>query len=94
MRVVGVKRLKEFCARHTDVKSHVDIWLAIIGKQQWRTPQDIFNRFTDASFLSDNRVVFNLKGNDYRLLVQVAYKKQVMRVIKIGTHAEYSKWKL
>ena len=94
MRVVGVGTLKEFYARHADVKSHVETWLAIVSKQQWRTPQDIRNRFNHASFLSDNRVVFNLKRNNYRLLVKVAYKNQVMRVIKIGTHAEYSKWKL
>ena len=94
MRVVGVRTLKEFCDRHADIKSHVETWLAIVSKQQWRTSQDILNRFNYASFLSDNRVVFNLKGNDYRLLVKVAYKNQVMKVIKIGTHAEYSKWKL
>ncbi len=68
MRVVGVGTLKEFCARHADVKSHVETWLAIVSKQQWRTPQDIRNRFNHASFLSDNMVVFNLKSCVHKFL--------------------------
>lgn len=94
MRVVGKKTLEVFCEQHADVRSKVETWLSFVEKQQWRTPQNIRDYDNYASFLSDNQVVFNLKGDKYRLLVKVAYKLQVVKIMKIATHAEYSKWKL
>ena len=56
---------------------------------KWKTPQDIKAAFASASFVGSNRVVFNIKGNDYRLVVSVAYRFQAVYVKFIGTHAEY-----
>ena len=92
MRVVGRECLEDFIDRHADVRSQVDAWLCEIGEAQWRSPQDIRARYVHASFLADNRVIFNLKGNNYRLEVKVSYASQVVLVVRIGTHAEYSKW--
>ena len=57
----------------------------------WRTPQDIRQRYASASFVGHNRVVFNIKGNDYRLIVAVAYRFQAIYIKFIGTHTEYDR---
>lgn len=93
MRLVGLLLLEEFAGRHGDVRPQIDAWVREVEDASWRSPQDIKARYASASFLSDNRVIFNLKGNSYRLEVKVSYESQVVLIKRIGTHAEYSKWK-
>lgn len=93
MRLVGRSVLFDFCKKHADVSSQVMAWCAEMEEAQWEAPSDIKVRYPAASFLADNRVVFNLKGNKYRLDTKVNYKYRVILVRRIGTHAEYSKWK-
>ena len=57
----------------------------------WATPQDIRDRYASASFVGHNRVVFNIKGNDYRLIAAVAYRFQAVYIKFIGTHAQYDR---
>ena len=92
MTVVGKGTLDDFKQRHADARSPVDAWLCEVEEAQWNSPHDIKARYATASFLADNRVVFNLKGNSYRLDVKVSYKTQVVLVKRIGTHAEYDNW--
>lgn len=92
MRVIGRITLEEFVAIHRDVAGAVDAWLQEATAATWRTPADIKARYQSASLLPNNRVVFNLKGNRYRLDVQVAYQTQIVIVKRIGTHAEYDEW--
>lgn len=94
MKIVGHQRLVEFKRKYSDVRSQVDAWLAEAEEATWQTSQAIKARYPSASFLVGNQVVFNLKGNNYRLVVKIAYKTQVVQVLKIGTHAEYNTWKL
>jgi mRNA interferase HigB len=91
MRLVGRLKLTEFARCHADARSWLYAWVAETEEAAWRTPQDIKDRYRSASFLSDNTVVFNVKGNRYRLVCKIAYKAQVVTVTWIGTHAEYSK---
>jgi mRNA interferase HigB len=93
MRLVGLLQLEEFAARHGDVRPQINAWVRELEGASWRSPQDVKARYAGASFLSDNRVIFNLKGNSYRLEVKVSYESQVVLIKRIGTHAEYSKWK-
>jgi len=93
MRVVGRKTLEDFKQQHADVRSHVDAWICEVQEAEWESPHDIKAQYATASFLADNRVVFNLKGNSYRLDVKVSYATQVVLIMRIGTHAEYDKWK-
>ncbi len=86
--------LDSFCRRHTDVDQQVKAWVAEAREARWLKPADVKGRYPSASFLGGDRVVFNLKGNKYRLLVKVSYKSGIVRVQMIGTHAEYDKWKL
>ncbi|MEO8493509.1 MAG: type II toxin-antitoxin system HigB family toxin [Planctomycetota bacterium] len=92
MRVVGKQILDDFKQRHADARSQVDAWLAEAEDAKWESPNDIKARFATASILGNNRVVFNLKGNSYRLDVKVTYKTKVVLIKRIGTHAEYDKW--
>lgn len=92
MRLVGRNILTNFCKSHADVRNQVSAWVAFVEKAKWETPEEIKARFSSVSFVSNNHVIFNLKGKDYRLEAQITYKTQQVRVIRIGTHAEYDKW--
>lgn len=89
MRIVGVKRLDEFCAKHPPTRSWVRSWMAETKNSSWVTPHDIKRRFPSASFIGE-LVIFNVKGNDYRLVTQVAYQTRVVVVKWVGTHQAYS----
>lgn len=91
MRVVGRKTLDLFCSRHADVRKWISSWLSEVESSNWATPQAIKDRYATASFVGGNTVIFNVKGNDYRLEVTVAYRSGVVVVNWIGTHAEYDK---
>lgn len=93
MRVVGRIRLEEFASQHADVRAQLDAWLFEVEEADWRIPTDVKARFPSASILSDDRVIFNVKGNRYRLEVKISYEMQTVLVTRVGTHAEYSKWK-
>jgi len=93
MQIVGRDKLDEFAGEHTDAKSWIDNWIADTKLAEWKTPQDIKNSYASASFLVDNVVIFNVKGNRYRLEVLVAYKTKTAVILRISTHAEYSKSK-
>jgi mRNA interferase HigB len=91
MKVVGRGVLTAFCTKHTDALSWIEHWLSEAEEATWKSPQDIKLRYSSASFLSGNRVIFNVKGNLYRLDVTVAYKTSTVVVVWAGTHAEYDK---
>jgi len=91
MHVVGRDKLDEFCAEHADARQWIANWLAATEAAQWRTPQDIKRSHATASFLANNLVIFNVKGNQYRLEVQLAYKTEIVVIRWVGTHAEYTK---
>ena len=94
MIVVGREVIAEFAQKHADVRPQLEAWLAEAEESQWRTPDEIKRRYPKASVLANNRVVFDLKGNKYRMVVKVSYQVQVVMVERVGTHAEYSKWEL
>ena len=89
MRVIALKNLRDFCLRHADAAPALKAWAEEVRTASWKTPQDIKLRYASASFLGRNRVVFNIKGNDYRLVVAVAYRFEAIYVKFIGTHAQY-----
>ena len=91
MRIVGRDKLDEFAGAHADARSWIENWIADTETARWGTPQDIKTRYASTSYLAGNVVIFNVKGNRYRLEVQVAYNTGVVVVRWIGTHAEYTK---
>ncbi|MCP3966578.1 MAG: type II toxin-antitoxin system HigB family toxin [Lentisphaerae bacterium] len=84
-------RLEKYVKNHSSVRKAVEGWISDVEISNWKTPHDIRKRYSSASFLPKNNVVFNLKGNNYRLIVVVAYAMGVVTVKWIGTHAEYDK---
>jgi mRNA interferase HigB len=91
MVIVGRDKLDEFCGAHADARRWIANWIADVESHHWQTPQDVRNAYASASFLSDNVVIFNVKGNHYRLEVRVAYNTGTVVVQWVGTHAEYTK---
>ncbi len=89
MRVIGRDKLEAFCSKHSDARKWIENWLADTEAATWTVPQQIKSRYPSASFLAENVVIFNVKGNEYRLEVLIAYKTSVVVVQWIGTHARY-----
>ena len=91
MRIAGREKLDDFVRAHADVRAWIENWIADTEKAQWRTSRDIKNSYASASFLTGNVVIFNVKGNHYRLEVLVAYNSGVVVIRWAGTHAQYTK---
>jgi mRNA interferase HigB len=91
MRVVGREKIQKFSRKHAIVRPALESWFADVRNAQWQKPQDIKNRYRSADFLANDRVIFNIKGNRYRLVIKVRYKQGIVLIEWIGTHAEYSK---
>ena len=92
MRIIGRDKLDDFKKKHPDACSQIDSWEAEVEEADWSLPQDVRRRFGSVSFIGNNQVVFNIKGNKYRLLTQINYKSKIVLVLKAGTHQEYNKW--
>jgi len=77
--------------RHADAEGPLKAWFAEAKHATWHTPDDIRKRYGHADFLTGNRVVFNIGGNKYRLVVKVAYTPGIAYIRFLGTHAEYDR---
>jgi mRNA interferase HigB len=91
MRVVGLGVLSDFCDKHSDCRKWISNWIADARDSRWETSHDIKNRYPSASFLAANIVIFNVRGNEYRMEIQVAYNAGVVSIKWIGTHDQYMK---
>lgn len=91
MMLVGREKLFQFITKHPDTRSWIENWISDVQNANWHNTQDVKDRYSSASFLADRIVIFNVKGNSYRLEVQIAYKTKKVIVKWAGTHAEYSK---
>jgi len=94
MQLVGLLKLDAFKRTHADSRGPLDAWQVEVEAANWSGPQEIKNRYPSASFLADNRVIFNIKGNTYRLVVKARYQNGIVLIEWIGTHAEYDKQSL
>lgn len=91
MRVFSKKILREYWENHANAKAGLQAWYEEALRVEWRTPSDIKSSHASASILSDNRVVFNIHGNAYRLVVKIHYDRKFLYIRFVGTHAEYDK---
>lgn len=91
MTLVDREKLYQFITKHPDTRSWIENWISDVQNAHWQNTQDVKARYSSASFLADRIVIFNVKGNSYRLEVQIAYKTKKVIVKWAGTHAEYSK---
>jgi mRNA interferase HigB len=89
MRVLALATLRRFWQKHPNAEQPLRAWHDETSKANWKSPANVKAQYRQASILKNRRVVFNIKGNDYRLIVAVAYKVGVVYVKFVGTHAEY-----
>jgi mRNA interferase HigB len=93
MRIISRGTLREFWSHlnYRDAEQPLRAWFHEAQQAQWRSPHDIKRQFRHASFLSNNRVVFNIHGNKYRLVVAIKYEFAVLYIRFVGTHDDYDK---
>lgn len=91
MRIIAKKTLREFWIRHKDCEEQLKAWFQETSNCEWINSNDVKNDYPSASILGDNRIVFNIKGNHYRLIIKINYDYQMIWIRFIGTHAEYDK---
>jgi mRNA interferase HigB len=91
LRVVAKKILRDFWEKHEDCEQQLKSWFREVQKSEWENPNQIKEEYPSASILNNNRVVFNIKGNNYRLIVKISFEYQMVWIRFIGTHGEYDK---
>lgn len=91
MRVIAKGTLRLFWEKHADCEQQLKSWYKETTEANWQNPKDIKREYPSASFLADNRIVFNIKGNHYRLVVRINYDFGIVWIRFIGTHTEYDK---
>ncbi len=91
LRVIAKKILREFWEKHSDCEQQLKSWYQEADKGTWKSLNELKSEYPSASILEDNRVCFNIKGNNYRLIVKINFNYQMMWIRFIGTHAEYDK---
>lgn len=91
MRVIAKKILKDFWTKHSDCEQQLKSWYQEAVQAKWKGPNQIKIYYPGASIIQNNRVVFNIKGNHYRLIVRINYDFQIVWIRFIGTHSQYDK---
>jgi len=91
LRVIAKSTLREFWKKHADSEQQLKSWFRETEKTSWETINDLKKDYPKASILKDNRIVFDIKGNNYRLIVKFNFEYQICWIRFIGTHAEYDK---
>lgn len=91
MRIIAKKILREFWKLHPDCEEQLKAWYQETSNATWHDANKIKLEYPGAGILPGNRVVFNIKGNHYRLIVKISYDYQMIWIRFIGTHAEYDK---
>lgn len=90
-RIFSKSTLREFWETYADSEQYLKTWYDTAMNSDWKTPNDVKQTYANASILKNNRIVFNIKGNSYRLVVKFNFEKQWLFIRFIGTHAEYDK---
>lgn len=88
-RIIAKRTLREFWTDHPDSEQHLKTWYQTASKSIWKTPNDVKRTYRNASIVGNNRIVFNIKGNEYRLIVRINYEKEWIFIRFIGTDKEY-----
>ncbi|MES2389915.1 MAG: type II toxin-antitoxin system HigB family toxin [Bacteroidota bacterium] len=91
MRVLSKTKLRDFWLTHPDAEKQLKEWYKVAVKSDWKNPYEIKSLYPKTSIIPGDRLVFNIKGNTYRLIVKISYHYQMIYVRFIGTHSEYDK---
>lgn len=91
MRILAIKTLKQFWEAYPQAKQSLLAWHEETEIAQWNNPNELKQQFRNASIVSEKRVVFNVHGNSYRLVVDIEYRLKIVFVVWLGTHKQYDK---
>jgi mRNA interferase HigB len=92
MQIIAKRTLKAFWVKHNQAEAPLRAWYAVVDKASWDGPQDVKGMFGAAvDFVADNRMVFDIAGNKYRLIVHVSYRFKRVLIKFVGTHREYDR---
>jgi mRNA interferase HigB len=91
MRTIALRALRDFWQQHSDAEQPLRAWYHNVKLATWRTPADVKNAYRNASLIGNNRVVFNVKGNDYRLVAVVHYQQVIVYIRFVGTREQYDR---
>jgi len=90
MRIVATKNIVAFYTKNPESKTQLEIWTSEVKSAKWETPNDVISHFPKASILKNGRVVFR-KGNKFRIVVSINYRRKIVYVCFLGTHGDYDK---
>jgi mRNA interferase HigB len=90
-RIFSKSTLRDFWEIHAETEQYLKTWYETVKNADWKTPNDVKQTYANASILKNNRIVFNIKGNSYRLIAKFNFEKQWIFIRFIGTHSEYDK---
>ena len=91
VRVIANKTLVEYYEKNKEIKSQLEAWYDEAKNAEWKNPQEVKKKYGSASIIGGNKVVFNIKGNKYRLMTEINYQMKIVYIRFIGTHKEYDK---
>ena len=91
MRIHTKRTLRKFWERHRDAEPALDEWYRTVRRLSWNTPADLLAHYPDARILSNNRAIFRIRGNRYRLVVEIDYANGIVYIRFVGTHARYNR---
>jgi mRNA interferase HigB len=92
MQVIARRTLRLFWEQHNQAENPLRAWYSLVAAAEWRSPQDVKEMFgASVDFVGDNRVIFNIGGNKYRLIAHVAYRFRRVLIKFVGTHEEYDR---
>lgn len=89
MRIIAVKTLKSYWEEYPDAQQALFAWYEEVSEAEWSSPNEMKEQFRNASVLTGKRVVFNIHGNSYRLIVDIEFKFQIVFIVWFGTHKAY-----
>lgn len=93
MRIVTYRRIREFAKKHADSETPLNVWYHTTSAKNWKSLNDIRQTFNNVDYVGNYRYVFNIKGNDYRLIAIISFNAQKVYIRFIGAHTEYDKIK-
>jgi mRNA interferase HigB len=93
MRIIKEKTLIKYCkhSKYKQAEGSLKAWIYEVRFSAWNNTNELKTKYANASIISSKRVVFNIKGNDYRLIVDIEYKLKIIFIVWFGTHEEYDK---
>lgn len=91
MQVIALRPLKQFWQAEPQAETPLRTWYAIVSKAEWDSPAAVKAQFGSADFIADNRVIFDIGGNKYRLIARIVYRYKAVQIKFVGTHAQYDK---